>query len=584
MATDIEMIDADDFDIDINVDLMDDPVEDQVFSPPTQHSAGNALTETHGNTAVSPAAQPTFHAVPNAINLQGVDEFTPEDPSAYVEEHFISAYLIETAWVNDSSVNLIFATEESAMNALSALTASEIFNANELPTEEQRPAKAYSKTPVAKLYVRQMNTNDAKKKGARLLSKFYLMNPRYDPENIRSREQPAQDRGRPDRRRGSHDHKKYGPPFKGREPEAASHFHEDMYDDDYKEGAKASPRNKTQSPAMMDSYRPSSQVRDAYPPASQTGSASSRSGDFYRPNSRGRDGHRGHGRGRGKELIRGNRDHGRLTDRDRSASPIRRGRHDSNNRRHRSPSFGDRARSNTRNKPQELFGGPSRQQDRLYRQESPREFYNGSNRNGGRLANPSRGGYNNGRNSHNNVHRNSDRHGARELIDTDDRLDNRYDGPSAAPVWDKSAFLGVDPSKEITRDGGSGNTDKHEAPKELFSDPHRSGPPRELFGDAAFAQSAKKKPFPNKTDHSNHRRTDATDETAKKRGISNPVGSKGSLFDRITPRGGDDNGINIKGQASQDPGINVRGAAQPELKIKGKGRGRNRPQAHDFDD
>lgn len=80
-------------------------------------------------------------------------------------------------WVNDSSVNLEFYSAEDAAAALVLLTHPDVMNANELPAQDSRIAKAFSKQPDATLRIRETNSGDQKPRGAARNSNYYQRNP-----------------------------------------------------------------------------------------------------------------------------------------------------------------------------------------------------------------------------------------------------------------------------------------------------------------------------------------------------------------------------------------------------------------------
>ncbi|PGH16052.1 hypothetical protein AJ79_02032 [Helicocarpus griseus UAMH5409] len=105
---------------------------------------------------------------------------------------------------------------------------------------------------------------------------------------------------------------------------------------------------------------------------------------------------------------------------------------------------------------------------------------------------------------------------------------------------------------------------------------------RELFPNKTASTYLKKELFPNKTSTSNHRRSDAfdaADETADlfSKRVAIPLmdgASGGEASGRLTgevelfPDKTDNNGINIRGAASEDQGINIRGSSKG-ISIKG---------------
>lgn len=115
---------------------------------------------------------------PEALNLQGVHEFDPNDPLYYAMEHCGAEPRVkQLRWVNDSSVNLEFYNEDDATVALGKLTHPDVMNADELGPQDSRPAKSYSKMPDIVLRIRQTNAGDQKPKGAAKNSSYYQRNP-----------------------------------------------------------------------------------------------------------------------------------------------------------------------------------------------------------------------------------------------------------------------------------------------------------------------------------------------------------------------------------------------------------------------
>jgi hypothetical protein len=206
---------------------------------------------------------------------------------AYVAEHFSAGRFERVEWIDDSSANLIFSSESTAQEALVALATVEIADATQLPLLENISAKPFSGKPESNLLVRLAVTGDRKAAGAASRSRFYLLNPEYDPEERRRRGEFNRSKYRErdgygrDRRDGRRRDDRYGED----EPEP---FDVNLYDDD--EEALAKRANAKARPARR-------------------GSRSSEDEDrFARQN-------------RGKELFPNRK----AKDRDRSASPARDG-------------------------------------------------------------------------------------------------------------------------------------------------------------------------------------------------------------------------------------------------------------------
>ena len=106
---------------------------------------------------------------------------------AWVSSHFSGGQFDRVEWVDDSSANLLFKSESTAHEALISLAAIEIADATQLAPRESLPAKSYAGKPECTLQVRFAVVGDKKASGAASRSRFYLLNPEFDPEERRRR-------------------------------------------------------------------------------------------------------------------------------------------------------------------------------------------------------------------------------------------------------------------------------------------------------------------------------------------------------------------------------------------------------------
>jgi hypothetical protein len=126
-------------------------------------------------------------AWPECLNLQGVEDFDPNDPLYYIMEHCgADPRAKQLRWVSDASVNLEFYSSEDAAAALLLLTHPDVANANSLGLQDSRRAKPYSKKADSVLRVREANEGDQKPRGAANRSTYYQRNP--DVKGNRERE------------------------------------------------------------------------------------------------------------------------------------------------------------------------------------------------------------------------------------------------------------------------------------------------------------------------------------------------------------------------------------------------------------
>ncbi|KAI2643256.1 hypothetical protein GGS21DRAFT_6284 [Xylaria nigripes] len=135
---------------------------------------------------------------PCKVYIKGLDAMNPQDVKEYFAQHCSDSdlELERIEWIDDSSANLLFASADIASQALAALAAEPISNVSQLPTRHLLTAKAYSTKPDIMLQVRPALENDKKQAGAASRSRFYLLNPEYDPEERRRRNEVRRYRDR----------------------------------------------------------------------------------------------------------------------------------------------------------------------------------------------------------------------------------------------------------------------------------------------------------------------------------------------------------------------------------------------------
>lgn len=149
----------------------------------------------------------------------------PNEVKAYVAEHYSEEPMERIEWIDDSSANLLFGSDAAATRALSSLALEDLLDISQLPLRKLIPAKPFSKRPEVTLQVRPAVATDKKQVGAASRSRFYLLNPEYDPEERRRRD-PRKYRERDGdgngRRRGRD----------SRRDDYGDQFDASMYDDD----------------------------------------------------------------------------------------------------------------------------------------------------------------------------------------------------------------------------------------------------------------------------------------------------------------------------------------------------------------
>ncbi|KAI8627771.1 hypothetical protein F5Y19DRAFT_165872 [Xylariaceae sp. FL1651] len=173
-----------DHDMDVDIDL----VPDEPIVP--EPDPGN---RSPGEVDDDPDAR-----VPSKIYIQGLDVMNPDDVKAYVAQHCSDIFrsLEKIEWIDDSSANLLFASESIASRALIALAIDPIQDVSQLPARRLLSARPFSTRPDIVLKVRHTLESDRKQVGAASRSRFYLLHPEYDPEERRRKNEARRYRDR----------------------------------------------------------------------------------------------------------------------------------------------------------------------------------------------------------------------------------------------------------------------------------------------------------------------------------------------------------------------------------------------------
>lgn len=132
------------------------------------------------DTQVEEGEVDTAEPQPTKVYIRGFDHnWKPADLRNYVREaaYGVDAQFKRIEWINDTSANLLYETDDAAIEALG------LFSADGIVGErlEEREAKKAEAHPDSSLVVRQAVVGDVKIERAAQYSKFYLHNPAYDP-------------------------------------------------------------------------------------------------------------------------------------------------------------------------------------------------------------------------------------------------------------------------------------------------------------------------------------------------------------------------------------------------------------------
>ena len=289
MDQNIAEIEPDSMDLDIDLGSMDDlneplAVQDKV--------SGDAV----------PSSQVLdSELAPNKVHIRGLEDLTTSDIRAFSAEHYSSETPTRVEWIDDTSANLVFEGEETAMAALQHLTLPSNDNGF-LPLSQLRAAKNLSTHPGSSLYVRIAAITDQKRPRAYEASRFYMMHPEHDP-----REQCRRGNGDYRRKRYSdNEHRRR------RRRDREDGFDASMYDD----GGPSSSRGSISSLAERgtegkrkarphgDSYRPGREERNGFLISrDRSASPNARNRHTPPPTYRSRDPHPFPQENKGKELF-----------------------------------------------------------------------------------------------------------------------------------------------------------------------------------------------------------------------------------------------------------------------------------------
>ena len=159
-------------DLDIDLASVDDLNEPLAIS--------NAITE-----HTLPSSQiPDNELAPHKVYISGLEDLTTSDIKTFCGEHYPSKDPPRIEWIDDTSANLVFEGEETAMVALRAFSRA-TDDSESLPSTQLRVAKKLSTHPDSFLYVRIAAVTDQKRPRAYEASRFYMMHPEHDPREQR---------------------------------------------------------------------------------------------------------------------------------------------------------------------------------------------------------------------------------------------------------------------------------------------------------------------------------------------------------------------------------------------------------------
>ncbi|KAH0268647.1 hypothetical protein KCU83_g636, partial [Aureobasidium melanogenum] len=201
-----------DMDVDMDIDLGLDPEIAQLEAEAMKIEARSAQIDAQDVPTTAPADN-LDELAPTKVHIRGLDNLTTDNIRQFAGEYYSLDNFQRVEWIDDTSANLIYESEQAAQEALIAL--SDLQDGNVAPLQLRR-AKALPSNPDTELYVRQATLADKKAPRAHERSRFYLMNPDHDPRE----------------RKGDYDNRRRGPRRDNRQRnDAPKPFDVNMYDD-----------------------------------------------------------------------------------------------------------------------------------------------------------------------------------------------------------------------------------------------------------------------------------------------------------------------------------------------------------------
>jgi hypothetical protein len=197
----------------------------------------------------------SLELAPNKVHIRGLDNLTTKDIRTFATEHYVENAPEHIEWIDDTSANLVYESEEVALEALKALVQCEITEIASVSSLQMFAARPFTDHPNTSLEVRRAVVGDRKAPRARDRSRFYLLNPQHDPAERRKRGGGGGGRRYRDRDDGGYRSQRYDDReqenrLKGDE---AAGFDASLYDDDADALARRSARNHPGSPSDSDS-------------------------------------------------------------------------------------------------------------------------------------------------------------------------------------------------------------------------------------------------------------------------------------------------------------------------------------------
>ncbi|TQS34437.1 hypothetical protein Golomagni_05181 [Golovinomyces magnicellulatus] len=174
-----------DLDMDLDMEFVEDIPLHEVDSTKDQnkHNTSNQAEVKPLLIAPNDISEPNYlDQVPHKVHLRGLENLTTHDIYSFAAAYFDSHKPSHIEWIDDASANLVYQSSDIASEALRSFCAAEsLSDFSQMSVLQTIQAKPFPKSQKVNLEVRLAVRGDKKQAGARERSRFYLINPEYDP-------------------------------------------------------------------------------------------------------------------------------------------------------------------------------------------------------------------------------------------------------------------------------------------------------------------------------------------------------------------------------------------------------------------
>ncbi|KAF3308067.1 hypothetical protein TWF173_001959 [Orbilia oligospora] len=183
--------------ISLDTEMLD---EDEVMAMGETSGPADFTLETPVDTEPAPE-----NVISNKVHLRGLDSMSSDDVKNWIAGHFPEPTVEKLEWIDDTSLNLVYKDQETALAALNALSTNIGRSSRPWELREANNSEAF---PLARLDIRLAFVTDKKERGARERSRYYLFHPeedRVEQQEKKKREQEKERRERKEYRRRDYD-------------------------------------------------------------------------------------------------------------------------------------------------------------------------------------------------------------------------------------------------------------------------------------------------------------------------------------------------------------------------------------------